>query len=123
MRLTNLSPEQIELGKKRLWVVALFGLLASMLVAYVMAYFGIARQVYDWAGALELGLWCWVGFCAPTLLGQVLWDQKPVRLYLIDAFYWLVSFLVMALILLYTSVLFVQNSYNTQGPGSYVGNE
>jgi len=124
MRLSNLSPEQIERGKRRMWVMAVLGILASMLVAYVMDYFGIAWQVYDWSGALQLGFWCWIGFCAPTMLGQVLWEQKPIRLYLINALYWLVSFLVMALILLYTSTLFVQSSYTTDdGSGPYVGSE
>ena len=123
LRLTNLSPEQTERGKKRMWIMALLGLLASMVVAGVMEYFGIAWQVYDWAGALELGFLCWIGFCAPTLLGQVLWDQKPVRLYLINALYWLLSFLAMALILLSTSSFFVQNPHDTGNTDSYVGSE
>lgn len=106
-----------------MWVMALLGLLASMLVACAMAYFGMAWQVYDSAGALQLGFFCWIGFCAPTLLGQVLWDQKPVRLYLINAFYWLVSFFVMALVLLYTATPFVQSPYSTVNTGSYVGSE
>lgn len=99
MRLTNLSPEAVEKGKKRMPLMAFFGLLASMLAAYVMNYFGIAWGVYDVIGAIELGFWCWIGFVAPTMLGIVLWEQKSFKLYLINSLYWLVSFIAMAIIL------------------------
>jgi hypothetical protein len=51
-------------------------------------------------GALQLAFWCWIGFIAPVTLGMVLWEQKPVRAYLIVAFYWLAALMAMALILL-----------------------
>jgi hypothetical protein len=123
MRLTNLSPEQVERGKKCMWLMAILGLIGSMLIAYVMSYFGIAWQVYDWVGAVNLGIWSWIGFAAPVMLGQILWEQKPVRLYLINACYWLVSFVVMALILLYTSALIAPVQSIDQGTGNYVGGE
>ena len=100
MRLANISPEAAERGKKRMPYMALVGLLASMLVAYVMNYFGIAWGVFDWIGALELGFWCWIGFIAPAMLGIVLWEGKSVKLYFINSIYWLVSLMGMAVILL-----------------------
>ncbi len=99
VRLTNLSPEAVEKGKKRMPLMAFFGLVASMLAAYVMNYFGIAWGGYDDIGAIELGIWCWIGFVAPTMLGIVLWEQKSFKLYLINALYWLASFIAMAIIL------------------------
>lgn len=101
VRLANLSPEQVEKGKRRMPVNALIALLASMLAAYVMNYFGIAWGVYDVIGAIELGFWSWLGFVAPTMLGIVLWEQKPLSLYFINVLYWLVSFIAMAIILLF----------------------
>jgi hypothetical protein len=99
MRMSGVTPEMAERGKKRMPLMALVGLCASMLVAYVMNYFGIAWGVYDFVGAIELGFWSWIGFVAPTMLGIVLWEQKPFRLYLINTLYWLVALVVMALIL------------------------
>ena len=99
MRMGGMTPEMAERGKKWMPLYALVALLASMLVAYVMNYFGIAWGVYDWIGAIELGFWCWIGFTAPPMLGMVLWEQKPIRYYLIVSLYWLVSFIVMAIIL------------------------
>jgi hypothetical protein len=105
-RMTGITPEQAEPGRRRMPLYAFLGFLASMLVAYVMNYFGIAWGVYDAGTALQLALWSWAGFTAPILLNSFLWEQKPFRLYLINASYWLVSFAVMALILLYMPMLF-----------------
>ena len=91
MRLANVTPESVERGKRQMSISAPVALLGSMLVAYVMSYFGIAWGVYDIIGAIELGFWCWLGFVAPTMLGQVLWEHRPFTLYLLNALYWLVS--------------------------------
>jgi hypothetical protein len=121
MRLAGITPEMAERGKRRMPVMALFGLIAAMLVAYVMSYVSLAWGFYDWIGALELGFWCWVGFVAPTMLGMVLWEQKPFKLYLINVFYWLVAFIVMAQIIVLSSTL-VYGSYAGDGTDStYVG--
>ncbi|OGG77495.1 hypothetical protein A3B35_03635 [Candidatus Kaiserbacteria bacterium RIFCSPLOWO2_01_FULL_54_24] len=104
MRLANLSPESVEKGKRLMPVMAFFGLLASMLTAYVMNYFAIAWVVYDVIGAIELGFWCWAGFVATTTLSTVLWEQRSFKLYLINASYSLVSFIAMAIVLLLASV-------------------
>lgn len=75
--------------------------LASVVAAYVMSYFARAWGVYDWVGAIELGFWCWLGFAAPPMLGMVLWEMRSVRSYLSVALFWLLAFIVMALILVY----------------------
>ncbi len=93
----NIVPS--ERGKKMMPVSAFLAFLAAMVVAYVMNHFGIAWGVFDWIGAIELAFWCWVGFVAPTMLGMVLWEQKPFKYYAIVAGYWLVSFIVMAVVL------------------------
>ena len=99
MRLSNITPEMAEKAKRMMPLYSLAAFLAGMVAAYVMNYFGIAWGVYDIVGAVELGFWCWAGFVAPTMLGQVLWDHRPFTVYLINASYWLVSFVVMAVIL------------------------
>jgi hypothetical protein len=99
MRLSNISPETAERGKKMMPVMAFFGFLASVVAAYVMNHFGIAWGVFDWIGGIELGFWIWLGFAAPVLLGVVLWEGKSFKLFLINAGYWLVAFIVMGVIL------------------------
>ena len=101
MRFLNFTPEMTERGKKRMLVRVSLAFLASVVAAYVMRFIGVALGVYDWVGAITLGFSCWVGFTAPAMLGTVLWEQKPLRYYFITCGYWLVAFIVMALILLY----------------------
>ena len=100
MRLAGISPEQAAQGKRRMPAVALIGLLANMLIAYVMSFMMPVLVYPDWIGAIELGLWCWLGFVAPVMLGMVLWERKSFKLYLINSLYWLVSFIAIALMLL-----------------------
>lgn len=101
MRMTGITPELAERGKRRMPLMAALALIASIVAAYVMSYFALAWGVFDWIGALELAFWCWIGFAAPPMLGQFLWEQKPFKLYLINAGYWLVAFIAMALVLLF----------------------
>lgn len=99
MMSAGITPEKAEAGKKRMPIMAFIAFLAAMVVAYVMNHFGIAWGVFDWIGGVELGFWCWAGFTAPTMLGMVLWEGKPIKYYAIVAGHWLVSFILMAVIL------------------------
>lgn len=124
MRLANVTPEMAERGKKMMPLSVMLSLCASMLIAYVMNYIGIAFHIYDWVGAVfELALWSWLGFVVPTSLGMVLWEQRPLKLYFINTFYWLVTLVVMALILVTGSQALVSESYDVQGDsaGQHLG--
>lgn len=101
MRLANVQPEHVERGKRQMPVSAPVALLGSMLIAYAMNQFGLAWGVFDIGEAARFGFWCWAGFVAPTMLGQVLWEHRPFALYLLNAGYWLLSMIVMAIILLF----------------------
>lgn len=124
MRLANITPEMAERGKKMMPLSVVLSLCGSMLVAYVMNYVGIAFHIYDWVGAIfELALWCWLGFVVPTSLGMVLWEQRPLKLYFINVFYWLVTLMVMALILVVGSQTLVGTSYGevpSDSTGQYI---
>jgi len=99
MRMANITPEMVESGKKTMAVRFIVAFLAAMLAAYVLFHFGIAWGVYDWAGAIELGVWIWLGFVAPVMLHTVLWEQKPLSLFALNAAYWFVGLVVMSVIL------------------------
>lgn len=101
MRYTNLTPEQSARGRTRMPLNTFFAFLSSIVAAYVLNYFGIAWGVYDWVGAVELGIWVWLGFAAPPMLGMVLWEQKPLRYYFVVAGYWFLAFIAMALVLVF----------------------
>jgi hypothetical protein len=99
MQEINTTPAMVEHGKRTMNRNAFIALLAGMLAAYVMDYFGQAYGVADVWGAIQLGFWSWLGFTAVPMLGMVLWEQKSVRYYAIVSGGWLVSLVVMSLVL------------------------
>ncbi len=70
----------------------------TLVVAYVLAYFVVRLGVGDWKDAVVLGVWLWIGFYA-TLLGSVIHENYPWKLYAVHAGDGLVRTLLMTLIL------------------------
>ncbi len=48
---------------------------------------------------MMVGFWAWLGFVATIMLGKVIWEMTPVKLYGINVAYYLVSLLLMGAIL------------------------
>jgi Protein of unknown function (DUF1761) len=71
----------------------------TLVTAYFIAEFAMWVGADSLVGGLVLGFWIWLGFYATTLVGPVLWEKVPVKLYAISAGRWLVSLLVMAAII------------------------
>ncbi len=80
-------------------LIYLIGLLVYVLIAYVLAHVIIAFNASTLIDGLVGGLWMWLGFVATLSLGSVLYEQKPVMLYVLNNAYNLISFLVMGGIL------------------------
>jgi hypothetical protein len=78
-----------------------YGIMAveTMLTAYFIAEFSAWVGASTLSGGLVLGFWIWLGFYATTMLGGVLWEKVPLKLYAINASRWLVSLLVMGAII------------------------
>jgi hypothetical protein len=91
-------PEKTGARQAIISLIALF--LANTIIAYVMTYFGIAWNIYTWIGALQLGIWIWIGFMAPILLAQAAGERRSFKLYAIHAGYWLVTSIATAFILM-----------------------
>ncbi|HVM73582.1 MAG TPA: DUF1761 domain-containing protein [Candidatus Paceibacterota bacterium] len=100
MRHSRITPELADQAKRRMLLQVSAGFIASIFAACVLYFFGTALGVADVPGAVALALWCWLGFTAPALLGSVIWEQRSLHIYLINASYWLVVLIVMALIVL-----------------------
>ena len=72
---------------------------STLVIAFFIAEFAAWVGVGVWLDGLVLGFWIWRGFYATTMLGPVLWEKVPLKLYAISAGRWLVSLLVMGAIL------------------------
>ncbi len=99
MRLNNVSPEMAERGARRRHLYTALGLVANLLIASILRMFVEGVGMTSPADAARIGFFVWLGFVAPILLGAVLWEHRPLSLYLINASYWFLALVAMAIIL------------------------
>ena len=71
----------------------------TLIIAYFIAEFAAWVGAGSALGGIVLGFWIWLGFYATTMVGPVLWEKVPLKLYAITAGRWFVSILVMAAII------------------------
>ena len=67
-------------------------------MAFVLAHFSNVWGATGVAGAWQLAFWIWLGFIATVMLGSVLWQGKPWKLYILNVAYQLVSLFAMAVV-------------------------
>ncbi len=99
MRLHGTTPAMAEHGAKRARLYTVLGFVSCVVVAYIMRALMIGLGIMDIVSAVRLGSYMWLGFAVPILLGSVLWEHRPLKLYLINIGYWLCALIVMAVIL------------------------
>ena len=97
MRLTRVKDMKGRAGSY------IIGFITTLVTAYILA-FGIAyTQATTIIDGLIVGALVWVGFIATTTLGMVIYEGKPVQLYLINNAYYLVMLLSMSITLILIS--------------------
>lgn len=71
-----------------------FSCIGTILMLYVVAHFILYLDVEGIVESFQFAFWLWVGLVAPTHLGIVLWEGKPLALYLLNTGYYLVALLI-----------------------------
>lgn len=93
------TPEEMQRMKdkaKPAYAATLFGnLITAFLMANLFAWLGVGGV----ASGLELAFWLWLGFAATIGLTFSLFQQKPIKLFMIEYSYVLVNWLIMGGIL------------------------
>ena len=74
-------------------------LVRQLIVAYILARLLTLLSITDWWGAVQLGAWLWLGFQAAAIVGGVIWERMPPKLFAIHAGDALVKTLIMTSIL------------------------
>jgi len=75
------------------------GFAGQLVTAFVLAAFIASLGASTAAEGMKVGFWVWLGFLATSMLGMILWENKPPKLYLINSAYSLVQLGVMAAVL------------------------
>ena len=76
-------------------------LVSSLVMAYVLAHLVRFLDAKTWQDALMIAFWTWLGFIVTTGSSAVIWEGKPVNLFMINVFYSLADVAAMAVILTY----------------------
>lgn len=99
MKLAGMKPSDMEKHKSAMPKSAVLGLLAAAVMSFVLAQVLGFMQVKALMDGFLAGFWMWLGFVATVMSGMVLWEAKPVKLYLLNAGYYLVALLVSSAVL------------------------
>ena len=100
IKMMNFDKKKMDEAKKKgMGKTYMLAFLTSLIMSYVLAHFVGYLQAATIADAVVLAFWLWLGFFATTQLGMVMWEGKPVKLYLLNTLHYLVTLAVMASIL------------------------
>ena len=100
----GLSPQGLQeamkrSGAKSYSVMAVGAFLMAFILDHTIAYGSMYLGISGIAAGLIFGFASWLGFIAPATINSVIWENKPVRFWLITSGYYLVTILVMSVIL------------------------
>jgi hypothetical protein len=102
MKLMNISEKQMQDAKKKgmpasTWIWMLISTLVMIgVLKVVLIRFGTTTYVE----AIKDGAMLWLGLVAPVQLGQVMWENRPWGLFLLNTAYYVVNLVVAAVLLI-----------------------
>ncbi len=104
LRLVNISPKDLEKRKKYMPLLMLVSFIMFLCVAFMVSIIIsvdisqiISNTVFD--QTILNALLIWISLVVPVLLWSVFWEGKSIKLFAINAGYWLVVLYAMSLIL------------------------
>ncbi len=103
MSLMGITPEKMKESQAKGGMGARYFamFIGSLVVSYALAYLVHRLGIMGIEGACKLTLYVGIGFIATVLLGSVLWEERPIKLYVLNVAYYLVSIFIQTLILAY----------------------
>ena len=100
MRLSGMDMAKMgEYKKKGMGKSYFMAFIGILVMAYVLAHFLIIGEAITISDALQIAFGLWLGFIVTTKLGDVLWGDDPVALYILNIAQYLVAISVMSIIL------------------------
>lgn len=99
-KLIGLSEKNAKAAKDRMTQVYAIGFVAALVGAFVLARLLVWTRASDLVSALKIGGWIWLGFILVWMLNGWLYEQKPLKLLVINAGYALVAILASCAILI-----------------------
>ena len=100
MKLMNFDKKKIDEAKRKgMGKIYALTFLSSLIMSYILAHFVDYVQAATFVDGAIAGIWLWLGFIVTVQIGSVLWEGKPLKLYVINTMHYLVALTVMGGIL------------------------
>jgi surface polysaccharide O-acyltransferase-like enzyme len=99
MKLDGVKQKDMHEAKKEMPKMYAGMFVASLVMAYVLGKFIQMSGLSGVQSGVVMGFWVWLGFIATSLLSMQLANGKPMKLYAIQAGYYLVVLVVIGAIL------------------------
>ena len=97
MELVGVKKEDVKKEEMpKLYGVMFVGALVEAYVLSIFIHYAGAITLVD---GIKTGVWAWLGFVGPVMLGNYMFAKRPLKLFKIDAGYALVNLVVMGAIL------------------------
>ncbi|HEX3074650.1 MAG TPA: DUF1761 domain-containing protein [Ignavibacteriales bacterium] len=68
--------------------------ITTLVTTYFLAYFINLTGANTFMGGMVIGAFLWIGFTAATSMNNVIFEGKPLKLYIINASYYLVCLII-----------------------------
>lgn len=65
--------------------------IASLVLVFVLAQIFMMAGTVGFMNGMALAIVCWLGFMAPPLFAQHIYENRPANLFAINAGYWVVA--------------------------------
>ena len=93
MKLSGIKMGNINKSKQsgavtRSYIIAF---ISSLLIGYVLALFVNYLLANTFIDGMNVGFLVWLGFVAPMQISMVIWEGKPVKLYILNIAYSLIG--------------------------------
>lgn len=89
------TEESMKAAQGKMGPYYLLAFLGAILIAYVLAHIVFYVGAATFTEGVQTGFWVWLGFIVPVLLGGVLWENKPWKIFYINVSYYIVSLALM----------------------------
>lgn len=88
LQIINWSPEKIaEMGNQSHAKELIIAFVLSLLLVYILAHFVQYTKATTAMAGIQTAFWLWLGFVVTTQLPTVIFEQRPLGLFLINVAY------------------------------------
>ncbi|QQR84224.1 DUF1761 domain-containing protein [Candidatus Peregrinibacteria bacterium] len=93
MKAVGLTKQKNSQSKRLMLISMILGFVSSLVTAMILDLLLTLMGVTAFSAAYVFTFWLWLGFSATGVLGQILWEMRPPRLFFINGIYQLLALL------------------------------